>query len=99
MTIKEVDDCGVYSAVKMNNSKIWHSRLGHIGNNQSQQSAKTVDGMGFADYVTVCLQLYCVSCHNLTLHVSTYMAIFRCVGYFYFICLKESASQKKVKNQ
>jgi hypothetical protein len=43
--------------------------------------------MGFAGYVTVFVQLYCVSCHCLTLHVSTYMAIFRCMGYFYFICL------------
>jgi hypothetical protein len=40
--------------------------------------------MGFAGYVTVCVQLYCASCHCLTLHVSAYMAIFRCVGYFYF---------------
>jgi hypothetical protein len=40
--------------------------------------------MGFAGYVTVCVQLYCVSFHCLTLHVSAYMTIFRCVGYFYF---------------
>jgi hypothetical protein len=26
--------------------------------------------MGFAGYVTVCVQLYCVSCHCFTLHVS-----------------------------
>jgi hypothetical protein len=26
------------------------------------------------------------------LHVSAYMAIFKCVGYFIFICLKDSAS-------
>jgi hypothetical protein len=45
MTIKEVYDSGAYSAVNMNNSKIWHSRLGHIGNNEFQQSAKTVDRM------------------------------------------------------
>jgi hypothetical protein len=30
------------------------------------------------------VQLHCVSCHFLTLHVSAYMAIFRCVAYFYF---------------
>jgi hypothetical protein len=49
--------------------------------------------MGFAGYVTVCVQLYCVSFHCLSLHVSVYMAIFRCVGYLYFfICLKDSAS-------
>jgi hypothetical protein len=48
--------------------------------------------MGFAGYVTLCVQLYCVSCHCLTLHVSAYMAIFKCVGYFTFIFLKESAS-------
>jgi hypothetical protein len=48
--------------------------------------------MGFAGYVTVCVQLYCVSCPCLTLHVSAYMAIFKCVGYFIFICLKDSAS-------
>jgi hypothetical protein len=28
----------------------------------------------------------------LSLHVSAYMAIFMCVGYFIFICLKDSAS-------
>jgi hypothetical protein len=44
MTVKEVDDSGAYSAVNMN-SKIWHSRLGHVGNDQFQQSAKTVDRM------------------------------------------------------
>jgi hypothetical protein len=40
--------------------------------------------VGFAGYVTVCVQLYCVSFHCLSLHVSAYMAIFRCAGYFYF---------------
>jgi hypothetical protein len=40
--------------------------------------------MGSASYVIVCMQLYCVSCHCLTLHVSAYMAIFKCVVYFYF---------------
>jgi hypothetical protein len=44
--------------------------------------------MGIAGYVTVCLQLYCVSCHCLTLHVSAYMTIFKCVGYFYFHVLE-----------
>jgi hypothetical protein len=42
MTIKEVDDSEAHSAVSMNNSKIWHSRMGH---NQLQQLAKIVDGM------------------------------------------------------
>jgi hypothetical protein len=49
--------------------------------------------MGFAGYVSFCMQLYCVSFHFLSLHVSAYMAIFRRVGYFIFICLKDSASQ------
>jgi hypothetical protein len=40
--------------------------------------------MGFAGYVTVCVQLYCVGFHCLSLHVSAYMAIFKCVRYFYF---------------
>jgi hypothetical protein len=40
--------------------------------------------MGFAGYVTVCMQLYCVDFHCLSLHVSAYMVIFKCVGYFYF---------------
>jgi hypothetical protein len=40
--------------------------------------------MTFAGYVSVCVQLYCVNCHCLTLHVSAYMAIFRRVIYFYF---------------
>jgi hypothetical protein len=34
-----------------------------------------------------------VSFHCLSLNVSAYMAMFRCVGYFMFICLKDSASQ------
>jgi hypothetical protein len=44
----------------------------------------TMISMGFVGYVTVCVQLYCVSFHCLSLQVSAYMAIFRCVGYFYF---------------
>jgi hypothetical protein len=46
--------------------------------------------MGFAGYVAVCVQLYC-RCFTVlqlvslfTLHVSAYMAIFMCVGCFYF---------------
>jgi hypothetical protein len=34
--------------------------------------------MGFAGYVSVCVQLYCVNCHCLTLHVSAYRAMFVC---------------------
>jgi hypothetical protein len=30
---------------KMNNSKIWNSRMGHVGHNQLQQLAKMIDGM------------------------------------------------------
>jgi hypothetical protein len=48
--------------------------------------------MVIAGYVFVCVQRYCVGFHCLSLHVSAYMAIFRCVGYFIFICLKDSAS-------
>jgi hypothetical protein len=33
--------------------------------------------MGFAGYVSVCVQLYCVTFHCLSLHVSVYMAIFK----------------------
>jgi hypothetical protein len=33
--------------------------------------------MGFAGYVSVCMQLYCVGFHCLSPHVSGYMAIFR----------------------
>jgi hypothetical protein len=47
--------------------------------------------MGFAGYVSVCVQLYYVGFHCLSLHVSAYMAIFRCVGHF-FVCLKDSAA-------
>jgi hypothetical protein len=32
--------------------------------------------MSFAGYVSVCVQLYCVGFHCLSLHVSAYMAIF-----------------------
>jgi hypothetical protein len=42
--------------------------------------------MGFA------VQLYCVRFHYLSLHVSAYMAIFKCVRYFIFICMKDSTS-------
>jgi hypothetical protein len=44
-----------------------------------------VRGYAFARFhmCTVCVQLYCVSCHFLTLHVSAYMAIFRGVGCYY----------------
>jgi hypothetical protein len=51
--------------------------------------------MGFAGYVSVCVQLYCVGFHCLSLHVSAYMAIFRRVGYFIFICLKETTKITK----
>jgi hypothetical protein len=40
--------------------------------------------MGFSGYVSVCVQLYCVGFHGLSLHVSAYMANFKCVRYFYF---------------
>jgi hypothetical protein len=40
--------------------------------------------VSFAGYVTAFVQLYCVSFHCFSLHVSAYMAIFKCVGYFYF---------------
>jgi hypothetical protein len=40
--------------------------------------------MRFAGYVSICVQLYCVSCHCLTLHVSACTAILRRAGYFYF---------------
>jgi hypothetical protein len=39
--------------------------------------------MGFAGYVSVCVQLHYVGFHCLSLHVSAYMAIFKCVGYLY----------------
>jgi hypothetical protein len=39
--------------------------------------------MDIAGYVTVCVQLYCVVFHCLSLHVSAYMAIFKCVGYLF----------------
>jgi hypothetical protein len=50
--------------------------------------------MSIAGYVPVCVQLYCVGFHCFTL-VSAYMAIFKCAGYFIFICLKDSAKRKK----
>jgi hypothetical protein len=48
--------------------------------------------MGFAGYVSVCVQLYSVGFHRLSLYVSVYMAIFKCVGCFIFVCLKDFAS-------
>jgi hypothetical protein len=53
---------------------------------------KCLNPMGIAGYVSVCVQLYCVGFHCLSLYVSAYMAIFMCVGYFIFNCLKDSAS-------
>jgi hypothetical protein len=49
-----------------------------------QHPAALYCSMGFACYVTTYVQLCCVSCHSLTLHVSAYIAILRCVVYFYF---------------
>jgi hypothetical protein len=40
--------------------------------------------MSFADYVAVSVQLYCVGCHCLTLHVSAYMAILKGAVYIFF---------------
>jgi hypothetical protein len=57
MIMKEADDSRAYSAVKMNNSKLWHTRMGHVGNNQFRQSARTVDGMNVktnSDVTEVC---------------------------------------------
>jgi hypothetical protein len=48
--------------------------------------------MSIAGYVSVCVQLYCVGFLCLSLHASAYMAIFKCVRYVIFICLKDSAS-------
>jgi hypothetical protein len=58
-----------------------------------------LESMGFTGYVSVCVQFYCVGFHCLSLHVSAYMAIFRCVGYFIFICLKDSASLLRLEAQ
>jgi hypothetical protein len=57
---------------------------------RSYHPAALYCSMDFAGYVSVCVQLYCVGFHCLPLHVSAYMAIFRSVGYFIFICLKDS---------
>jgi hypothetical protein len=40
--------------------------------------------MGFTGYISVCVLVDCVGFRSFTtLHVSAYMAIFKCVGYFY----------------
>jgi hypothetical protein len=44
--------------------------------------------MGIAGYVSIRVQLYCVGFHCLSLHVSAYMAIIKCVGFFYLHVLK-----------
>jgi hypothetical protein len=59
--------------------------LGHLNDGKMER-------MGNAGYVSACVQFYCVGFYCLSLHVSAYMAIFKCVGYFIFICLKDSAS-------
>jgi hypothetical protein len=43
--------------------------------------------MGFAGYVSVCVQLYCVGFHYLSLHVSALMLkysirVMMCLGYY-----------------
>jgi hypothetical protein len=48
--------------------------------------------MGFTGYVTVCMQLYYVSFHCPSQHMSAYMATFKRVGYFYFH-MPEAAKQ------
>jgi hypothetical protein len=47
--------------------------------------------MGIAGDVSVCVQLYYVGFHCLSLHVSAYIAIFRHVGYFIFITVQQDA--------
>jgi hypothetical protein len=54
--------------------------------------------MSFADYVSVCVQLYCVGSHCLSLHVSASMAIFKCVGYLYFYMPEGFCLAKIVKD-
>jgi hypothetical protein len=50
----------------------------------STHSTLISGSIGFAGYVSVCMQLYCVGFHYLSLHILAYMATFMCVGYFYF---------------
>jgi hypothetical protein len=45
--------------------------------------------MGFAGYVAE--RIFIALFFTVSLHVSAYMAIFKCVGNFIFICLKDSA--------
>jgi hypothetical protein len=49
-------------------------------------SSFTAIAMGLSQvmFPSVCSFIVDVSCHCFTLHVSAYMTIFRCVGYFYF---------------
>jgi hypothetical protein len=50
-----------------------------------QRASQAWPTMGFAGYVSVCVQLCCISVfHCLSLYISAYMAIFKCVGYFNF---------------
>jgi hypothetical protein len=58
--------------------------LQYFANDRSLRAAEVAIRMVFAGYVSVCVQLYCVDFHCLPLHVSAYMTIFMCVGYFYF---------------
>jgi hypothetical protein len=48
--------------------------------------------------VLICVQLYYVNCHCLTLHVSAYKAIFKCVLYFYFH-MPEGSNKEKANRQ
>jgi hypothetical protein len=47
----------------------------------SPDKCHRLHSMGFAGYVSICVQLYCVGFHCLSLHVSAYMAIFRLSPY------------------
>jgi hypothetical protein len=44
-----------------------------------------LNSMSIAGYVSICVQLYCVGFHCLSLHVSAYMAVFKCEGYLFYM--------------
>jgi hypothetical protein len=65
-----------------------HGVFGHFTDTDCKFGPLNINmwfSMGFAGYVSVRVQLYCVGFNCLTLNVSAYMAIFRCVRHFYFI--------------
>jgi hypothetical protein len=68
----------IYNVRRLDDSTLFHSYV-------LFRTLRSQNSMGIAGYGSVCVQFYCVGCHCLSLHVSAYMGIFRCVGFFIYL--------------